>query len=152
MPTTPDSPAKQLASELRAVLEGEFNGEGITVYDDKLLVASGENAAQIGIYPEGEEEYPGNANALLVTVNVQVYNSWSSEWANDPDQHVDPSTIADWADRFRRAVKTHNATRGRVDNLWYFRVTRIQYGDDPTGNRTRFEATVIGVADNDGEV
>lgn len=152
MPMTPASPSELLRSELATVLRDEFNAEGITVYDDKLLDASGEDGAQAGTYPESEEEFPGNANALLVTVRVQLFNRWSSEWTDAPDQHVDPATIERWADRFRQAVKAHNATRGKVDELWYFRVQRIDYQDDPTGNRTRLTATVIGVADNDGEV
>lgn len=149
---TPDSPAGRLRAELRTILEGEFNAEGITIYDDKLLNASGEDGAEVGIYPVGEEEFPGNANALLVTVTVQMFNKWEADWADSPDQHVDPATVENWADRLRLAVKAYNGTRPKVDQLWYFRVTRVDYMDDPTGNRTRFEATVVGVADNDGEV
>jgi hypothetical protein len=49
---------------------------------------------------------------------------------------------------FERAMETAQASVTGTNEVWYFYVQSIEYPDDPTGNKSRFEATVLAVGDN----
>jgi hypothetical protein len=58
----------------------------------------------------------------------------------DPNLPVDPRIVANYAERFRRALQDAVVSTTGVDAMWYFQLVDIEYPRDPTGNRTRFVA------------
>jgi hypothetical protein len=132
-----------LRQAVGTVIGTEFAAEGIVVRPDKLHESLGQGTPIAGSYPEGERPHASGIVATTV-ITVQVFMAWDPQI--DPTQAVDPALIEAWSWRFQRAVKT--AAMPNVQNLSYYNVAEILYPDDPTGNKTRFYATVIGYGAN----
>jgi hypothetical protein len=81
---------------------------------------------------------------LEVEVVLQLYLAF--EAVPDEDIQRNPSVIEGYADRLRTAFRTQSS--GTTADLWFLRLTGIEYPDDPTGNKTRLEATIVGRAQN----
>ena len=140
-------PETLLTTRVKSVFATEFAPEGWTLADDRLLRAAGKDGVtEAGVSPDSTIEDGRNANMLVVTCTVQLYLPFNP----DPDEHyvVDPTSIVTYADRFRRAIGAND--NGNVTDFWYLRMPRILYPVDPTGNKSRFEATVEGRCDNPG--
>jgi hypothetical protein len=54
----------------------------------------------------------------------------------------DPRKITALAERFKEALKRANTAHMGTDRLWFFDIDTVEYPADPTGNRTRFVATI----------
>lgn len=138
------SPTTALRAVLIAVLNAEFNPEEVVFADDKLHESMGSKGAVGAVYPNYEEQMFNNADVTTPFVTVQYYDRYNLQI--DPAQSVDPTIIETKAERFKRALQGANPGGSAVQ--WYPLIIRIDFPDDPTGNKTRFEATVRGHAQN----
>lgn len=133
------TPPETLAREqLRDMLAAEYAAEQFPVRDDKLHGSLGANGTVLGVYPE---RTPSSTRDRLVNemeIIVQFYGKYDLKV--DPTQTVSPSWIEAHAERFRNALRTITDTG--TGQVWYYTLERIEYPDDPTGNKTRFEAYI----------
>lgn len=127
------------------IVEAEFTAEGLTVAHDKLPRAAGKDGATVAaVYPEAEYERAGRVIELVVPVVLQIYMAYEAE----PDETivVNPTIIEDYGDRLRDAFRTQSS--GNTGDMWFLRLQRIDYPDDPTGNKSRLEARIEGYGNN----
>lgn len=139
------APATLVRGRVKEVVEAEFSGEGYTVEDDKLPRAAGrDGVARLACYPEMERQSFRDANVLDIAVVLQFYLPYTAE----PDETIayDPGLIEAVADRLRRAFKEQSD--GTTEDFWFLHLTTVEYPDDPTGNRSRLEATFNACATN----
>lgn len=142
------SPATLVRNRVKAVFDAEFAAEGFVAAHDKLLRATGrDGAAHAAVSPSFEREDDRRANILRVEVVLQLYLGFQDS-PSDPIV-VDPSVIEGYGGRIRSAFRTQSGGTGQ--DFWYLRVTGIEYPDDPTGNKTRLEATILAFAENIAE-
>lgn len=116
--------------------------------DDKLPRGDlqGQGAeVRAAVWPGSAYENPRNVTELIVPVTLQLYLPYDAE----PNEYlvVDPTVIEGYAGRLRAGFK--NDSGGNVAELWFLRLTRVEYPDDPTGNKSRLEAAIEGHAQND---
>lgn len=139
-----------VATALQQIIETEFQPEGYTAIRDKLHESLGRARTAIGIAPSEDRVRETNAVVQETFVEVRFYDLWTQEIS--PDTIVDPALITGYAERFREACRRSNATDPGTGQVWYFDVVRITYPDDPTGNKSRFHATVRAYGNNAGLV
>jgi len=118
---------------------------GYTVENDKLTRSAG-NKGQIRVacYPEEEVQNFGRAIELTVRVRLQLYLAYND--SPNEETAVDPGIIEAIGDRLRNAFK--GDVGGTTQDLWFLHLTRIEYPDDPTGNKSRLEAEIQSRAAN----
>lgn len=144
------SGALALMTALKEIIDGEFAPEGIVAQFDNLHASLGQNGPVCGLAPEMEEPERTDFNQLTFAVQVQFFLKYSLEI--DPLQAVDPSAILAMATRFRSACHVWETGDSGTNELWFLTVGRIMYPDDPTGNKSRFVARVIGRGSNPSEL
>lgn len=130
----------QVSDQLKTIIDAEFAAEGLVAVKDDLHESLGRKAAAVGISPVEDVLYGGNDLVQETSVEVKFYDKWPQEI--NPETVVDPTRITDFAERFRAAVGRGAASFAGTKELWYFDVRRITYPRDPTGNKTRFVATI----------
>lgn len=142
-----DSSYEDIALTLKDIIEEEFSAEGFTVILDNLHESLGRKRVDIGIAPVEDVVMPSNNIVQHTTVEVRFFDLWKQEIS--PETLVNPSRIAGFAERFRKAIRESD---GRTDpatgQTWFFQLVRIGYPNDPTGNKTRFVATIRGWGNN----
>lgn len=139
------SAATLVRGRVKTIADACFAAEGFVTEDDKILREAGRDGRnRMACYPELETEASGQVNRLDVFVRLQLYLAYTAE----PDENiaVDPTIIEGYAARLRAAFETQSS--GIVSDMWYLRLQRIEYPDDPTGNKSRFEAAIFASADN----
>lgn len=137
------APETEARLALIDILNVEF--APLAAEDDKLHGSVGDDGARIGVYPEYWTPRPGNMTVGEATLVVQYYDQWDK--VVDNNQSVSPATIEMLAERFRRALQ-RGIQRPGTGTLWYFDLQRVEYLDDPTGNKSRFHATVVARGNN----
>jgi hypothetical protein len=137
------APETEARAALKAVIDTEFATEGFTAANDRLHGSLGWKGTVIGLSPIQAAPQVQEQAVLRSRIMVQFYGKWDKKI--DPTQSVDPVTIETYAERFRNAIRTGDPDSNSV---WFFRLISIQYPPDPTGNITRFEATVEAVGNN----
>lgn len=135
-----------VATHLKAVIDTEFAPEGFTAILDKLHESLGRKRVDIGIAPVRERRYARDAYVRETWIEVRFYDLWTQEIS--PDTLVNPVRIATFAERFSRAIEAYNNTVVGTGSMWFFDVEEIDYPDDPTGNKTRFHASVRAYGNN----
>lgn len=146
------NPATALRHRLIASLNPEFAGDTppIVFGSDKLNDSLG-TAGPIGaVYPATDAERVQNVSVVEVTVYIQLFNQWTA--VVDPKQVYDPDIVEAQAERIRRVAQAETIEGPNDAHLWFYRVTRIDYPPDPTGNISRLLATVVGTAQNPATV
>lgn len=138
--TAPETVARH---HLKTILQTAFAAEGFQVLDDKLDASLGTGGVRIGLSPVISAPQANNDKVLNMSILVQFFGKWKAEV--NPQTRVDPALIEGYAERFREAIRGGDPN---TDQVWYFRVLSITYVDDPTGNKTRFEANVMAVGSN----
>lgn len=101
-----------------------------------------------GVYPQAETE----GRLVLdqdTTIIVQLFLPWTKRI--DPAQVLDPTALEGYAERLREAHYTAQLSQVGTGSFWEWRVTRIDYLLDPTGQVTRFEATIRAKGQNYAE-
>lgn len=143
MPLPVTSPEQEASNALKTLLGTVYATEKIPVVADKLHGSLGEKGAIIGLSPSISKPWSRNQMVLETEILVQFYGKWIKKV--DPTQRVDPTTITAFAQRFREGLRTADV---KSPGSWYFSLVRITYPDDPTGNKTRFEAVVLSRGSN----
>jgi hypothetical protein len=144
------SPYEVVATALKTIIDTEFAPEGFTAIHDNLHESLGRERVAIGIAPVEDEVTDRNNVVQETLLEVKFYLVWKPEIS--PETQVNPFQIAEYAQRFRDACRqARNATPG-TDMMWFYDVQRVQYPNDPTGNKTRFVATVRALGNNAGLV
>jgi hypothetical protein len=138
------APETQAREALITMLRTTFAGDQFPVKDDKLHASLGDSGTIIGVYPERTTASSRDNYVNEYELVVQFYGSYTLEV--NREQNVSPSIIERQAERFRQAIRS--GVDPRTGAVWYFNVTRISYPDDPTGNKTRFEATILARGNN----
>lgn len=140
------APETVIAEQAKAIFDSEFTTEGFVAAHDKLLRAAGmDGEAHAAVSVNNARADNRVASQLNVEVLIQLYLGFDPN--PDPNRVVDPRVIQGYGDRLRAAFDPQ-ATSGTTSDMWYFTVRDIDYPDDPTGNKSRLEATLIGYADN----
>jgi hypothetical protein len=138
------SPATAARKTLIGLLQAEFGNEGFAIRGDRLDPTLGFDGGVIGVAPDREAPNSNNRMELETVLCVQFYGPWSPE--TDPNEVVDPITIESWAWRFRLLIANYEQVG--TSDVWYFLLDELEYGDDPTGNCTRFVASVVARGEN----
>jgi hypothetical protein len=139
------APETEARNALIAMLAAEFAAEQFPIKDDKLHRSLGSNGTTLGVYPDRTVSSARDRLVSEMSLVVQFYGKY--DLRVDPQQTVSPSRIEDFADRFRNALRTRNPDPNSP-GVWYFTLERIEYPDDPTGNKTRFEAHLTARGNN----
>lgn len=139
-----------IADALKSIIDAEFAPEGIEAIHDNLHESLGLERRECGIAPIEDAIPMSNGLVKETFVEVRFYDFWKREIT--PTTVVDPRIITNYAERFRRAVHAARANQVGTGIMWYFDVRRVQYPNDPTGNKTRFHAQVRGYGNNSGLV
>lgn len=143
---TVTAPETALRKRIIEVLNTEFTADAIGFISDKLNSSLGQNGPVGAVYPGPAEEMMNQGMVLIVVSYVQLFHQWSPEV--NPNQAVDPTLIETDAERIRRALHTADVTDPGTEHLWFYRVTKVEYPHDPTGNISRLEATVVASSQN----
>lgn len=133
------APITEFRQRIAQVLRDEFTAEGLSVLDDRLDESLGTDGDIAAVYPEAEAPGEGMVDQVFL-IGVQVFMRYDLQV--DPRQRVDPAKIEGWAHRFQRALRG-NSSPG-TQNAWWFNLARLDYPNDPTGNKTRFVAMLEG--------
>jgi len=138
---------EDIALALKDIIEAEFTAEGFTVILDNLHESLGRKRVDIGIAPVEDIVFPSNNIVQHTMVEVRFFDLWKQEIS--PETLVNPSRITGFAERFRKAVgNAYGRTDPATGRTWFFQLVRIAYPNDPTGNKTRFVATIRGWGNN----
>lgn len=140
------SPFETMATAIITAFNAEFGAEGFLMIPDRLHESLGRDATAVGISPVEDVSSTRNRLVQETWAEVQFFDLWTDEIS--PDTMVDPFRITEYADRFRRVLRTTKAQNTNTGDVWYFDVDRIQYPNDPTGNKTRFVAQIRAYGDN----
>lgn len=135
----------EVATIIKGAFDTEFAPEGLTLSLDCINEALGYDRMHAGISPTTEIPGPDNYEVKETYVEVQFFGKWNKQV--NPDQRVDPTAITDYAERFRKAMRGLLG-QGGTGNLWFFDIHAIEYPRDPTGNKTRFVATICAYGNN----
>lgn len=133
---------------VKALVEAEFAAENLVVEDDKLHESLGHEGPRLAVYPERERPMGSNRLVLNTELIFQFFDSYERDI--DPEQAVSPAIIEEKAERFKRALQKGNSPS--TGHLWYFDIEQIEYPRDPTGNKSRFVATILARSQNAGLV
>lgn len=145
MPVT-TSAYEVVATAIKTIFEDEFSEEGFTMVFDNLHESLGRKRVDVGIAPDEDVVSPANAKVQETWVEVRFYDLWRQEIS--PDTVVNPVRITNFAERFRDALRRQQATDPGTGQVWFFDVRRVRYTNDPTGNKTRFVASIRAYGNN----
>lgn len=149
MPTT--DPFTLIATALKQIIETEFAAEAFTVVFDNLHESLGRTRVDIGVAPIADEVRASNKVVQETSVELKFYDLWPQQIS--PETVVNPSRITGFAHRFREALRNARGfTDPQTGEVWFFSLERIAYPNDPTGNKTRFVATIRGLGNNNALV
>ena len=112
---------------------------------DELHESLGYTRVSIGIAPQRDTPQPSAKVVQDTVVTVQWFDLW--EQMIDPAQQVNPIPITKKAERLRLAINAISSAEFN-DQVWYLLVENIEYPRDPTGNKTRFVATIRAIGRN----
>lgn len=138
------SPMTTARAKLVDILSTEFAADNFQVLGDRLHKSLGiDGKTRIGVSPLDENPVSNNRLITPYRVFVQFYGAWKD--VIDPTQIVDPTPLEDYAERFKQALIGNDPD---TNSTWFFRLDRLTYPEDPTGNMTRFEADVSCFGEN----
>ena len=147
MATEVTDPYTILANAIEEAVLNEFDDETyLTFHHDRLHESLGSDArTYCAISPETE---PSDNIELRVEALLQWYGPYKLEI--NPKQEVDPRIITNKAERMRRCLEKIRTVAS--SEMWFFDVVTTRYPNDPTGNKSRFEMTIVGRGQNSGLV
>lgn len=140
------NPYTEAANRLETIINATFLAEGWKAEHDDLHDSLGYSGTRIGISPLRELPQPNVGVTIQTTIQVKFLGTYYKDVNNE--QRVDPRIVANYAERFRRAL--YGPPISPNDHHWFFQLTGIEYPRDPTGNATRFVATVVAFSQNTG--
>lgn len=136
----------EAADQLKVVLDATYAPEGLVTEHDDIHESLGFQGARLGIAPDERGDIVRGDNALVqeTWIEVKLFGVYNLEV--NPNQAVDPRAITLLAERLRRSIKASN--QAATGSMWYYNLMQIRYPRDPTGNRTRFVATLRAFGNN----
>jgi hypothetical protein len=140
------SPFEIIATAVKTAFEAEFASEGFTMIFDNLHESLGRARVDVGISPDEDIVNARNALVQETWVEVKFYDLWTDEI--NPNTVVNPTRITGFAHRFRDCLRRAQTTDPGTGAVWYFDVRTVRYPNDPTGNKTRFVATIRAFGNN----
>lgn len=145
MATIVTDPFTELALIVENAVLTEFDDEQFIVFErDRIHESLGSDGRlYVALSPDNDR---ANNIELTLEMLIQFYDVYDLEI--DPQQQVDPSVITNKAERLRRALAAVRTTG--TQHLWFFDVTQTRYPNDPTGNKSRFEMTIVARGNNSG--
>lgn len=142
------SVSERVATIANAVFAAEITAGDITATEhDKFGRSAGmelaAGKARMAVSANEAREDFRRVIELVVPVTFQFHMAYDAE----PDETLvrDPRAIQALAARFRTGF---NETSGPGADHWFIRCKAVTYPDDPTGNKTRFEAEIEGRCSN----
>jgi hypothetical protein len=140
------APETEARARLTKILEEEFGSENIPVKQGKLHGSYGHEGAAIGVSP-GTATPGAGARGNTLSQGSEIVVQFYGKWVKDvePKAVVDPTIIEERAERFRRRLQGNDVD---TSGSWFFNLLRVRYPDDPTGQKTRFEADVQSIGNN----
>ena len=141
-----DSTFEILALRIKEVFEEEFAPEGFKMVLDNIHEALGRYRVAVGVAPTDERAWLRDRQVSEHTLEVKFYGLWTDEI--DPETVVNPLTITGYAERFKRALRVAQVEDPGTGQMWFYDIDRIQYPNDPTGNKSRFIATIRAFGNN----
>lgn len=139
-----------VAEAIIATFNAEFAAEGYVMIADNLHESLGRTRVDVGVAPVEDVVNIRDSLVQETWVEVKFYHLWTQEIS--PETQVNPFQITAYAERFRDALRRSFATDPHTGQVWYFDLRRVQYPNDPTGNKTRFVATIRAFGNNSGLV
>lgn len=149
---TVTSPYEQVSAALKTIIDTEFTAEGFVCVHDELHESLGFEGTVIGIAPDERGDVVSPNNNLVQETYIMVRFQGAYNLQVNPRQSVDPRIIANYAERFRRAIRTANTPHFGTNQAWYYKIEEIRYPRDATGNKTRFFALIRAYGNNAGIV
>ena len=145
MPTTVTDAYTVMANAIETVVAAEFSDDStLIIKHDRLHGSVGSDGrTYVGISPEREPTFDLE---LQIEVLIQFYGGYKADV--NPFQEVDPRVITNKAERLRQALGAIRIVG--TSNVWYFDVDSVSYPPDATGNKSRFEMSIIGRGNNSG--
>lgn len=137
-----------VATAVIAVFNAEFSTEGFVMIPDNLHESLGRERVDVGISPIEDVVNVRDSLVQETWVEVKFYHLWAQEIT--PTTTVNPFLVTMYAERFRDALRRARATDAQTGQVWFFDLRRVQYPNDPTGNKTRFVATIRAYGNNSG--
>lgn len=129
---------------MQQIITTEFKPENIQVRSGFADASLGQYGPVAAVSPIAEEPSPDNRLHLITSLALEFFASWQPE--ADPDIVVDPAVIESYVYRLRLALSTY--TQPKTSTIWWFQLDEVIYEPDPTGNITRFVATITAHGDN----
>lgn len=143
-----DSPFETVATAIITIFDAEFAVEGFTMIPDNIHESLGERRVSVGIAPVEDVVVNSNSVVQETWVEVRFYDIWKREYIKLPEIQVNPYRVTAFAQRFRNALRVSAAQDPGTGQVWYFDLRRVTYPNDPTGNKTRFHATIRAFGNN----
>lgn len=131
-------------SAIATVVGTEFAVElaGVPVDDGPLDTQAGSEGVRAAVYSDGWSELPQDVNRREIFLSAVFHDQFGDDLIDNADTSP-ASLIEGYSDRMVAAIKTI-----RTSTAWYVRVRRVEFFNDPTGDRTRFRCVVSGWDDN----
>jgi hypothetical protein len=137
----------QAADQLKVVLDACYADLGIVCEHDDIHESLGfQGVARLGVAPDERGDIVRGNNMLVQETWIEVKFFGAYRLDVDPNQAVDPRAITVLAERFRDALR--NSNQVVTGDMWYYDLMQIRYPRDPTGNKTRFVATLRAFGNN----
>jgi hypothetical protein len=141
-----ESMFERVSDAIITIFNAEFAAEGYVMIADNLHEALGRYRVDVGIAPVEDRAMSNNRMVQETWVEVKFYHLWTEEIS--PDTQVNPITITNYAERLRDALRVGQSVFASDGSVWYFDVDRVQYPNDPTGNKSRFVMTIRAFGNN----
>lgn len=141
MPAAP-STFEAVATVLKTIIDTEFAAENIVATFDNIHESQGTKGICVGIAPIEDLVQPTNHLVQETMIEVRFLDLWKKEI--DPKTVINPTRITAFAERFRAALREagNGITDPGTGQVWFFQLLKISYPDDPTGNKSRFFASI----------
>lgn len=142
------SPFEAVAAAVITIFNTEFSTEGFVMVPDNLHESLGRERVDVGVSPIEDVVNLRDSLVQETWVEVKFYHLWTQEI--NPNTQVNPFMVTAYAERFRDALRRSSGTDAQTGQVWFFDLRRVQYPNDPTGNKTRFVATIRAYGNNSG--
>lgn len=138
------STVSQFRLAVSAAVATEFAAElqGRPVEEQPLATDAGSQGVMAAVYADGWQERPADVNTREVTLNAVLHDHYG-DYLGDGSSNASAALVEGYSDRMCAALKAI-----QTSVAWYIRVRRVEYFNDPSGERTRFRCVVTGWDDN----
>lgn len=138
----PDATATEFRSDLIDLIEDTFDDQ-FEVLPGKLPRLMGTDGDYCGVSTQRQAPKTGQMNDQEITVLVQFYLEYPTTKPIDPKRVTDPAAIETVVEAFQQAIEDNGRGSGTTTGRWYFNLTNVEYPDDPIGQKSRAEVTLV---------